>query len=178
MFKFSHIKRFCVTGTVAVALLCTPAALVPITAATAAETTETLVHGAWRGILRPGGGYLISSTLADGGMVALFVNGQSLSLIMAGPGWKMTVGDKFPVRIQIDGAAFFKHDTAVFSEEAVVANAGAIAIQNMPNAVLVKLALGDKLTLNIGSNGLVWAVDLDGFSAALVATTHAYAPPA
>jgi hypothetical protein len=166
MRKFDILKRFCVAGMVAATLLGV-ATFTPIAIADAAEATQT--HGAWHGFFANEDsehGFGISAEAGGEGLVALVVDGDNIALMMAHPDWRMTVGGKLPVRIKIDGATF--------EGEASIVKGGMIKLTGITNDVVLSFARGKKASFNIGRNGLVWNVSLDGFAEALTDTVKAY----
>ena len=167
MRKFHGFKSFCVAGMVAAALL-GATALTPIAIADAAELTPT--HGAWHGFIANEDhehGFGISADAGDGGTVALVVNGDNIALMMVDSDWRMTVGGKLPVRVKIDGTTFVG--------EALIVEGGLIKLSEISNDIVLGLAHGKKASFDIGRNGLVWKVNLDGFAEALTETVKAYA---
>jgi hypothetical protein len=170
MLQLKHIKHFFGALGIVAALLCAPVAVVSIHGASAAEITQAVTHGAWHGFLARGVGFGIAAETGDGGTVALVVKGQAVSLVMANSDWRMTVGKTLPIRMKIDGESV--------AAEALVVQGGIIAIKDVANDVVLRLARGEKVTFNIGRNGLVWNLSLNGFSEALTDTVQAYARPA
>jgi hypothetical protein len=167
MLQLRHIKHFCGAGGIIVALLCAPAAVVSIRGASAAEITQAVTHGVWHGFFAHDVGFGIETKTGDGGTVALVVKGQAVSLMMTSSDWRMTVGKTLPIRMKIDGESV--------ATEALVVQGGMIAIKDVANDVVLRLARGEKVTFNIGSNGLVWNLSLNGFSETLTDTVKAYA---
>ena len=68
----------------------------------------------------------------------------------------MKVGGKLSVRVKIDNATF--------EGEALIVKGGMIRLTGISNAIVLSRARGKKVSFNIGRNGLIWNVSLDGFA--------------
>jgi len=160
-FRINRCARVLAAALVCVSATCLPAA------AYAIETVRP--HGAWHGFVADEAdetGFGISARAGDDSTFALIVKENDIALMMACPNLQMTVGQKLPILMTIDGVRF--------GGDGVIVKQGMIKIPDIDNDVVEHLARGNRAKIWIGGKRLVWNVSLDGFSKTLRNTMKAF----